>query len=84
MDVVDDILDRVKKIIGSDNAHIIIKLEQEERNIRRHWGGSEHYVTKRCKQIKAAALADLRRGVPIKEVISSSGLCRASIYKLLK
>lgn len=84
MDVVDDIIERVKKIIGSENAQIIIKLEQEERNIRKHWGGAEHYVAKNYKQIKAIALADLRRGVPIKEVISTSGLCRASIYKLLK
>lgn len=86
-DIVDDILSRVKNILGDKfSGDIVIKLEKEEENIRRYWGGCESYVRKRTDQSKARIIVknERERGVSVAEIASNTGISRTQVYRLIK
>lgn len=81
MDIVDDLVGRVRAIIG-DNAEIIARIEIEEKEVRKNYGGENCYVSKRtdisilCD--RAATL--LKSGKTVQEVRKSTGLGRDRVF----
>ena len=44
-DVVDDIFDRVKQILGDKfSGEVSVLLEKEEKSVRKSYGGESHYI----------------------------------------
>lgn len=85
-DLIDDIFDRVKNIIGADsNATVKIALESEKDKVRLERGGSSQYIFKSSKvDKKCIILSELRKGLTVKEISSSTGISRTLIYNYLK
>lgn len=81
MDIVDDLVGRIRAIVG-DNAEIVALIEIQEREIRRDYGGEPCYVSKRTDisilSEKAATL--LKSGKTVQEVRSTTGLGRDKVF----
>ena len=86
-DIVDDIFCRIKVILGNEFAgQIIMKLEQEEKKIRKDWGGSASYILKKrdIEQRKAIALQKIREGISVVEASKIAGISHRCAYTMLK
>ena len=85
-DLIDDIFDRVKNILGADsNATVKVALETEKNKLRLEHGGSNQYICKSSKiDKKCIILSELRKGLTVKEISSSTGISRTLIYNYLK
>lgn len=87
VDIVEDIFARVKEILGDQFAgDISVKLAAEEIKVRQTWGGTEPYIAKKRlpRDVKKKAMDKLNHGVPIREVVSETGISRTEVYRLLK
>ena len=86
-DVVTDIFNRVRKILGVQfSGEINMRLNQEELKIRRDWGGGVQYIRKDPdpSEAREKAINLVRQGTPIKVVVKSTGISRSQLYLLLK
>lgn len=82
-DIVEDIFQRVRKILGENaNAEITVRLEKEEANVRHEWGGADAYIAK--TRSKNRLKVELSRGTAIKDMPDRLGISRSTVYRLLK
>lgn len=57
-----------------------------DERVRREFGGTAPYVCKtpqRAEAAKAKAVHDFARGTPMREVVRTNGISRASMYRVL-
>ena len=88
-DVVDDIFDRVKQILGDKfGGDVSISLEKEEKLVRRLYGGGSHYVghekRRETDRAKQAAIVLIKQGVSVKEASKKAGVCHDVVYRILR
>lgn len=88
-DVVDDIFDRVKKILGDKfNGEVSVLLEKEEKSVRKSYGGESHYIghqnRRETDKAKQAALVLIKQGVSVKEASKKAGVCHDVVYRILR
>ena len=88
-DVVDDIFDRVKQILGEKfSGEVTVLLEKEEKEIRKIYGKDAHYVGSYERKLKAEAkknaLILIRQGVSVSQASKKSGISHNEMYKLLR
>jgi len=86
-DIVDDIFNRIKNILGDDfKGEIALKLENEEKTIRQFWGGTTSYILRKKidKERRKKAMEELKKGVPVKQVSEITGMSKVHIYRLLR
>lgn len=87
MDIVEDMLSRVMDALNIRSGDASsARLHEVEQQIRQEWGGTEPYIPKyrRRDKIREQALQTLAKGMPLKEVVSRTGISRAQVYRLLK
>lgn len=83
MDIIEDLMMRVKSEI--DNSELHAKLDNIEDEIRRTWSGAMIYIAKRdTKKIKEEAINKLNSGLSVKQVSAETGLSISSIYIMLR
>lgn len=86
-DIVDDIFTRVKAILGDEfKGQIVVMLEDEEIRIRKDWGGTEPYISKKMdiEKRKAIALEKLKEGKSLKEAARQAEICETYVHMLRK
>lgn len=88
-DVVDDIFDRVKQILGDKfNGEVSVLLEKEEKSVRKSYGGESHYIghqnRRETDKAKQAALVLIKQGVSVKEASKKAGVCHDVVYRILR
>lgn len=61
-------------------------VREVERQVRRDWAGERPLIRKDPdrEERRAAAASDLRRGVPVQQVMSARGISRSALYRLYK
>lgn len=87
-DIVDDIFSRMRQILEDKLCgEIADQLDEEEKRVRRSWGGTEHYVATRSNrdvlETKKKAMDEINRGVSVKDVVKHTGISRTEMYRLL-
>ena len=88
-DVVDDIFDRVKQILGDKfSGEVSVMLEKEEKSVRKSYGGESHYIghqkRRETDKAKQAALVLIKQGVSVKEASKKAGICHDVVYRILR
>lgn len=87
-DFIDDVFTRLRLLlVPFPDGDIVAKLERLEADVRRDWGGTNPYIRKTGGSIqvkKQQALNLVNRGVPIKQVVRTTGISRSGLYALLK
>jgi len=86
-DVLRDYMERMIAAVSKNpqdfGEAMICEIEQQ---VRKEWAGERSLIVKHPDREakRAAAALDLRRGVPVQEVVSSHGISRALVYELMK
>lgn len=86
-DIVDDIFTRIKTILGNNfDGDIVLKIDAEEDNVRKEWGGDGHYVSKKKNKEKrrAQVVSEIRQGNSVATISRNTGMSKVHIYRLLK
>ena len=83
MDVLDDFISRVRKIVG-ENAEIMCVIREQETVSRHRFGGSNHYVSKRPSKLvrRDIAIQAIKDGKKVHEVAKLADVGRDEVYKL--
>lgn len=87
MDFIGDVFGRIRTALEPYlDDETMMELDQLEDRVRYDWGGTSAYITKRPdrERIREQVLNELRRGVPIPKVASTTGVSRSEIYRILK
>ncbi len=87
-DVVDDIFDRVKQILGEKlGGEVSVLLEKEEKIVRRLYGGDMTYIghsgRRETAKAKQKALVMIRQGVSVKDASKKVGIGHMTMYRYL-
>lgn len=88
-DVVDDIFDRVKQILGEKfTGEVSVLLEKEEKAVRVYYGGGRYYIghisRRESAQAKKVVLELMRQGMSAREAGKKAGICQDTVYRFLR
>ncbi len=85
-DATDPLRDFLNRLLASGDTFTAEYAILVEEQVRSAWAGEEPYIASNPdrKDQRARALADLGRGKPVGRVAESTGISRATLYRLLR
>ena len=88
-DVIDEMFDRVKQILGEKfGGEVSILLENEEKAMRKKYGGESHFVgsykRRETEEAKKKVLLRISQGVSVQQASKEAGVCQDTIYRFLR